>query len=272
LKISDRGLNELIKPFEGYLKKLPDGRCTTYRCPANVLTIGYGCTEGITEGMVWTEQEATEALAREMLKHEQAVEKMLRVPVSQEQFDALVSLSYNVGAGAVGRSTLLRHLNAGDYARAASHFADFKRSRVYGALAKRYGVKDGERAVLPGLVRRRAAEAALFLEGTDREMPQRVEPADTKMKLPDVMKRVVAPVAAGGAVVGEVVQQGVPAVPEVVSKSVEHVGAWRGVGTKVMGIWTEVAGLPWQFLAVAGAAGAVLAFLKIRERQNESEG
>ena len=270
MKLSARGLDELIKPFEGYHKRLPDGRCTTYRCPANVLTIGYGCTEGITEGMVWTEDEASEALAREMEKHEAAVEKMVKVPLSQHQFDALVSLSYNVGAGAVGRSTLLRHLNAGDYARAASHFADFKRSRVYGALAKQYGVKDGERVVLPGLVRRRAAEAALFLEGTDATMVQRVEPADTKMKLPDVFKKVVAPVAAGGAVVGEVVQQGVPAVPEVVTKSVEHVGAWRGVGTKLMGLWGEVAGLPWHFLAVAGIAGGVLAFLKIRERKNEA--
>lgn len=251
MKISTRGLDELIKAFEGYHKRLPDGRCTTYRCPAGVLTLGYGCTVGLTEGMVWTEQEATDALAREMETHEKAVEKLVKVPVSQEQFDALVSLSYNVGSGAVGKSTLIKHLNAGDPARAASHFADFKYAKV-----------NGKSTVLPGLVRRRAAEAAMFLEGTDQAMPQKVEPAKTKMTISDALLKVGAPVAFGV----EVAKQGVPAVPEVVTKSVEHVGAWKGIGKTVWSLGSELAIVPW-WAVVGGLAGlGVLAFLKLRER------
>jgi hypothetical protein len=94
------------------------------------------------------------------------------------------------------------------------------------------------------------------------------QPAKKPMTVRDGLVKIAAPVA----VVGEVARQGVPAVPEVVTKSVEHVGAWRGVGKSVLGIWTEVAGLPWQFLAVAGVAGGVLAYLRIRERQREQNG
>lgn len=147
MKISTAGL-DLIKDFEGYLKKLPDGSCTAYRCPAGVWTIGWGCTEGVKPGMVWSRDEAERALLGEIAKHEAAVVRLIQIPVSQNQFDALVSFSYNCGSGALAKSTILRRLNAGDTAGAAAAFGMW--------------TKGGGR-VLPGLVKRRQREAALFL-------------------------------------------------------------------------------------------------------------
>lgn len=143
-----KGCINLVREFEGYLKKLPNGDCTTYYCPANVLTIGYGCTEGIKKGEVWTHAQAITALKRELAKHEKAVNDLVKVDLNQNQFDALVSFSYNCGAAALGKSTLLKKLNKGDYTGAAQQFHAWK--------------KGGGR-VLPGLVRRRAQEAELFL-------------------------------------------------------------------------------------------------------------
>ncbi|MGL4558672.1 MAG: glycoside hydrolase family protein, partial [Afipia sp.] len=64
MQLSTEGLR-LIKSFEGYHRKLADGRCMAYRCPAGVWTIGWGCTEGVREGMVWTVEEAEAGLRRE---------------------------------------------------------------------------------------------------------------------------------------------------------------------------------------------------------------
>tara|TARA_R110000822_G_scaffold114620_3_gene246296 strand:- start:885 stop:1631 length:747 start_codon:yes stop_codon:yes gene_type:complete len=112
-----------------------------------IWTIGYGLTEGVYEGMRLSESDAETALRREMAKHERAIVRLVTVPLSQPQFDALVSFSYNVGSGALGRSTLLRKLNAGNYKGAQGSFAAW---RMAGGKVYR------------GLVRRRAAEAALF--------------------------------------------------------------------------------------------------------------
>lgn len=163
MNISQAGL-DLIVSFEGYHRKLANGDCTTYRCPANVLTIGFGCTEGIREGEVWTRQQAEKALMRELAKFEAAVTRLVTVEINQNQYDALVSFAYNCGEGALGKSTLLRKLNAGDFDGAANAFAMW--------------TKGGGR-VLPGLVRRRAAEAALFRKpaepAEEPDMPQGVD-------------------------------------------------------------------------------------------------
>ena len=189
MNLSDKGLDFIVS-FEGLLKKLPDGRYIAYRCPANVATIYAGCTEGVTDGMIVTEEEGKAMFRRELAKHEAAVRRLVTVDLTQNQFDALVSFSYNVGTGALQRSTLLKHLNKGDYARAASHFSDFKKA----------GGK-----VLKGLVRRRAAEAALFMEDEEpTEMVQKVDKPDVKMKVAEVLGKVAVPtgvVAGGGATV-----------------------------------------------------------------------
>ena len=114
MKLSERGL-ALIKNFEGYHRRLPNGDCIAYRCPANVLTLGYGCTKGIKPGMIWTEKQALDELAKELVGHEHAVLRLVSVDFNQNQFDALVSFAYNCGNGALEKSTLLKKLNKGDY-------------------------------------------------------------------------------------------------------------------------------------------------------------
>ena len=139
MQISKAGL-DLIKQFEGlYLK--------AYRCPAGVPTIGYGHTAGVAMGQTITQQQADDYLRRDVRQFERAVARLVSVPLTQGQFDALVSFAFNLGEGALAQSTLLRLLNAGDYAGAAAQFDRWN--------------KAGGR-VLPGLVRRRAAERALF--------------------------------------------------------------------------------------------------------------
>lgn len=187
MKISEAGLN-LIKEFEGYHAKLPMGDCRAYRCPAGVWTIGWGCTENVKPGMIWTKKEAEEALLKEISKHETAVELMVKAPITQNMFDALVSFSYNCGSGALRKSTIMKRLNEKHYTAAAKAFSMW--------------VKGGGR-VLPGLVKRRAMEAALFLKPTkekpnpDPSMPQKVEPDTSKQK--EILTKLAA--AAGGAAI-----------------------------------------------------------------------
>lgn len=169
MNISQKGL-ELITSFEGYHQALPNGDCTTYYCPAGVLTIGFGVTEGIKPGEVWTRQYAMERFRAELKQHEAAVNQAITVSMSQGTYDALTSFSYNLGIGAMRASTIVKLVNAGKLQEAAKYFAPYNKARD--PRTKRL-------VVLPGLVRRRAAEAALFLEPDEiapaPQMPQKVE-------------------------------------------------------------------------------------------------
>jgi lysozyme len=136
----------LIRQAEGL-------RLRAYLCPANVWTIGIGTTvypdgRKVQRGDKCTEQQADRYLAHDLQEFERAVAAMVTVPLTGNQFASLVSLAYNVGIGALRGSTLLRLLNAGDYVNAANQFLRWNR---------------GGGRVLPGLVKRRAAERALFL-------------------------------------------------------------------------------------------------------------
>ena len=116
-KTATKGI-DLIKEFEGC-------RLTAYKCPAGVWTIGFGHTgtvDGklIGKGMTITAAKATELLKKDLAEFEAAVNGCVTVPITQNMFDALVSFSFNVGAGALRRSTLLRKLNAKDYEGAAA--------------------------------------------------------------------------------------------------------------------------------------------------------
>lgn len=141
MNISDRGL-ELIKGFEqcrliGYLPT-----------PDDVPTIGWGHTgPEVTVGLEWTQEQADYALAVDVEKFEKCVTNALRVPVTQNEFDALCSFAFNVGCEALRGSTLLRKLNGGDFEGAAAEF-------------KRWNKQAGK--VLAGLTRRRLAEQELF--------------------------------------------------------------------------------------------------------------
>jgi len=143
MKTSEQGI-ELIKEFEQFAAE-------EYICPAGKRTIGYGhVIQPGEEFGTLTEEEATELLMQDLDHFEQCVCSLVRVPISQSQFDALVSFAYNVGGMALKKSTLLKCLNAGEYDSAADEFPKWN--------------KGGGR-VLNGLIRRRAAEKALFEEG-----------------------------------------------------------------------------------------------------------
>jgi lysozyme len=153
MKTSQKGL-ALIKEFEGF-------RSAAYRCPAGVLTIGYGHTSAagdpqVTPNLVITKAVAEQILARDLLKYERAVESAVKVPLNQGQFDALVSLCYNIGPGAFAKSTLVRRLNAGRY-------------QDVPAQLMRWSRANGQE--MAGLVRRRRAEAALWRSLAEPESP-----------------------------------------------------------------------------------------------------
>lgn len=135
---------DLIKSFEGL-------KLQAYLCPANVPTIGYGTTKGLTRADVGrktiTEPEATRLLLEDVARFEKAVDKLVKVKLTENQRGALVSFTYNLGEGNFGSSTLLKKVNAGDFKAAKSEFAKWDKA-------------SGK--VLAGLTRRRAAEALLF--------------------------------------------------------------------------------------------------------------
>lgn len=136
---SQKGL-DLIKSFEGL-------RLSAYKDVVGVVTIGYGTTSGVKMGDTITKERAEELLRDDVKRFEDQVLRLVKVPLTQGQFDALVSFTYNLGAANLGNSTLLRLLNAGDYKGAAAQFDRWTKA----------GGKE-----LPGLVKRRAAERALF--------------------------------------------------------------------------------------------------------------
>lgn len=143
MHISDAGL-ALIKSFEGL-------RLEAYPDPAtggDPWTIGYGHTGDVEQGQVITEAEADEILRQDVAQFEMCVNSVLLVPVTQGQFDALVSFAFNVGCRNLRNSTLLRKLNAGDVDGAAAEFAVWNR-----AAGK----------IMAGLSRRRAAERDIFM-------------------------------------------------------------------------------------------------------------
>lgn len=160
---------ELVKSFEG----IPDGDPSTvnidaYLCPADVWTIGWG--HAIVHEGQQLKGAAAKALARQLypggitmdqavallradlLKFCAGVQRLVTLPVNDLQFGGLLAFAFNAGLGALGQSTLLRKLNAGDVAGAAEEFLRWDKARVNGVLKP-----------LAGLTRRRRAERALFL-------------------------------------------------------------------------------------------------------------
>lgn len=157
MKLSSEG-KRLIYSFEGLHKKTNDGRYAAYLCPAGVPTIYAGLTEGVKIGMVITQEEGEELFAKEIAKFEDGVSRLVTSEINQNQFDALVSFAYNVGLGGFQTSSVLKHVNAGNWDKVPAAFALWNK---------------GGGKVLPGLVSRRQREGALFMKPV--EAP--VEPA-----------------------------------------------------------------------------------------------
>ena len=153
--VSLRGI-ALIKQFEGCARVRRDGLVAAYPDPGTggaPWTIGWGATgPDIGPGTVWTQARCDERLVRDIARHAADVAKAIGdAPTTQGQFDALVSFHYNTGA--IARATLTARHKAGDCAGAAAEFA-------------RWNKASGK--VLRGLVRRRAAEAELYAQGSPR--------------------------------------------------------------------------------------------------------
>lgn len=148
-RINQAGLH-LVEEFEGYHRQLQDGtgRVMAYVDPVGIPTIGFGHISSVHLGQVITHQEAEEFLRQDLAVAESAVSNLVVVPLNNNQFSALVSFCFNLGAGALGQSTLLKLLNQKDYSGAADQFLRWVM---------------GGRQVLPGLVKRRKAERELFL-------------------------------------------------------------------------------------------------------------
>lgn len=150
--LSDHGL-AIIKNFEGL-------RLTAYRDIAGVWTIGYGSTryhdgKAVKPGDKLASKEQADALFKNTLgQYEDAVNQLVKAPISQSQFDALVSFTYNVGIGAFKGSGLLTNLNEKNYTEAATHFL---------AWDKITDMATGKKVICDTLANRRREESRLFL-------------------------------------------------------------------------------------------------------------
>jgi GH24 family phage-related lysozyme (muramidase) len=143
----------LIKPFEGYHRRLPDGGCAAYPDPATGAepwTIGYGTTGGITPQTIWTHEQATYALKRDCYKFALGVVNLSPDILNEppRKLAALISFTYNCGLGNYRISTLRKRVNEGDWLGAQQEI-------------KRWNKAAGR--VLSGLTRRRNAESLMLV-------------------------------------------------------------------------------------------------------------
>jgi lysozyme len=157
MHMSQGGLDNLLKKFEGCKLK-------AYRCPAGVCTIGYGHTSAagtpeVTDGMTITQAQADDILKRDIVKYEISVMDLVKVPLTQNQFDVLVDFAYNAGVGNLKSSTMLKKINSGNLDMVPSELMKWTK---------------GGGKVLPGLVRRRQAAGAWWTAGAKPATPEQV--------------------------------------------------------------------------------------------------
>lgn len=153
-EISKNGV-ALIKHFEGF-------SATKYDDGVGVMTIGYGHAIKKTEvfNKPISMQEAEAILVKDLAAVDAAISKWVTVPLNQNQYDAIGSFIFNLGAGSFAGSTLLKKLNAKDYEGASKEFIRWNKGRVKGVLVE-----------MPGLTRRRLAEQKLFTTGPEVQDP-----------------------------------------------------------------------------------------------------
>lgn len=147
---------DLVKEFEGFEEK-------AYLCPAGKWTVGYGFTRiidkvtgkrrSVIKGDTMSKEEANQFLIDEVNEHYDHIKPMIKVPLNQEQLDAVACFNFNVGAGNFKTSTLLKKINAKDFDGAALEFLKWDKAR---------DPKTKQLISLKGLTRRREAEKELF--------------------------------------------------------------------------------------------------------------
>ena len=173
-KLTQAGAN-LIHHFEGCLKKEGD-KYKAYTCPAGVLTIGHGHTNHhgrqFNATTRWTREECDRAFAEDMEGFEKAVRRLVTVPLTAHQYDALVSFTYNCGEGNLAKSTLLKCVNRGDHKQAAAEFHKWNKA-------------NGK--TLAGLTRRRASESLLYQGIPDADYDGKADPRPPKEPMPQAV-------------------------------------------------------------------------------------
>jgi lysozyme len=199
---SSPALIELLKEFESV-------RLDAYKCPAGVWTIGIGHTSAagpptVRQGQKIGLSEAEYILQRDLLKYEAGVERLVKVDLLQNQFDALVSFAYNCGIGALEKSTLLKRVNAKQFDKVPAEFMKWTKG----------GGKE-----LPGLVRRRRAEAAMWRGVDEKTAPNHDEsraPPDAPVPSKPITKSKEgnAAILAGGASAVAAAQEVIPVVQQ----------------------------------------------------------
>ncbi len=145
MRTSKSAIN-ILKEHEGI-------KLNAYLCPAGVATIGFGTTQGVKLGQVISMDQAEALLQNDLKRFEQYVLSGVKVPLTQNQFDALVSLIYNIGPGNFKSSTVLRMINEKNLEGIKTSWILWNKIRVKGELV-----------VSPGLVKRRKSELELFLK------------------------------------------------------------------------------------------------------------
>lgn len=239
---------KLIKRFEGC-------RLKAYRCPAGILTIGYGHTSAAGEpkvypGMAISESLADGILAKDLVKYENGVKRLLKVYPTQGQFDALVSFAYNCGEGRLAGSSILARYNRRDFHGAAAAFNSYCK---------------GGGVVLQGLKTRRKAEAALFLREDHAEvhalldsrefeksvddeggMAQETDTLDPPKSVAE-SKTAISSVIAGGAGIGGIIEAGSTAV----NTAQTAVGAATTAKDTAVNAVSLLGSHPWLIVSVA---------------------
>lgn len=158
---------DLVKHFEGL-------SLDAYLCPAGVPTIGYGHTAGVKPGQRITAETAEKLLAGDLAATAAVVDRLVKVPVSDGQRGALASFVFNLGQTNFQSSTLLKLLNMGDYEGSAGQFVRWVFATV-----------DGRKTRLPGLVKRREAEALLFRRNLFLTRIAAADPMPQAVDVPD---------------------------------------------------------------------------------------
>lgn len=225
----------LIQQFEGL-------SLTAYLCPAGKWTIGHGHTEGVRPGDRISQANAANLLQADLVSYGAAVDDALGAcEASQHEFDAMVSLAFNVGIAGFKGSTVLRLHRQGDRQGAARAFGLWNKAMVNGRLQE-----------MPGLTRRRAAETAFYLTPdapAAKDMPQAVAPPVSAANSKTVIAGGVT-VAAG---IGSVADQVAPVLNSIATTgaSLQSVMALGGTALS----------------AIALAAGVYMLWRYIRKRR-----
>lgn len=224
----------LIQQFEGL-------SLTAYLCPAGKWTIGYGHTEGVQPGDKITRAHADALLAADLVSYGNPIDEALGAcETSQHEFDAMVSLAFNVGIAGCKGSTVLRLHRQGDRQGAARAFGMWNKATVNGRLQE-----------VPGLTRRRAAEAAFYLTPDApgvKDMPQAVAPPVAATGSKTVIAGGVT-VAAGAASVADQANQ-VSATIGSVTQAVSSVQGLLKLGALGLSIIALAAGayMLWRYI------------------------